>query len=162
MGHSGKIPTLSKQLLVFASEYKFSPVVLSQTLFPGILLTSHQEQKVEECSCHRQDSQLPQLFHARLQSGSCTDSTLHHSKNCRKFLTTQVLADSSMQVYIYAVQGKSLHLHLWRLDSLLNSNDNLIELDVKIENRRDNYKIPHFGIEHGLCGQMVIVRTRRT
>ena len=61
-------------------------------------------------------------------------------------------------IYVYAVQGKSLHTHIWNLHDLLESNSNLHELGKKIESDINNFVIPSGGIEAGLCNQVIIIQ----
>ena len=63
-------------------------------------------------------------------------------------------------IYVFAKQGKSKHTGLWHLDSLLKSNANLVKLGPKIESDLDNFVVAN-GIESGLCGQIVVLKTDR-
>ena len=59
-------------------------------------------------------------------------------------------------VYVFAKQGKSRHTGLWNLDSLIQSFENLEELDPKIQRDRNNYVIP-CGLQDGLAGQVLVL-----
>ena len=59
-------------------------------------------------------------------------------------------------VYVFAKQGKSRHTGLWNLDSLIQSCENLEELDPKIQRDRNNYVIP-CGLQEGLAGQVLVL-----
>lgn len=60
------------------------------------------------------------------------------------------------QVYVFARQGKSSHLGLWSLRKLMESNQNLVEVDPQRSNPVE-YVIPERGLREGLQNKVVIV-----
>ncbi|XP_068601191.1 actin maturation protease [Brachionichthys hirsutus] len=63
-------------------------------------------------------------------------------------------------VYILAKQGKSLRYQLWALDSVAQSNGQLRAMDPRRANDGTRYVVPRGGLEAGLAGQAVLLRTK--
>ena len=61
-------------------------------------------------------------------------------------------------VHVFARHGKSRHLGLWRLDKLLHSNANLMELDP--QKSPDDYIVPKEGLSTALGSQVVLLQKK--
>lgn len=91
---------------------------------------------------YQQDSQVETLFLA------------DHSSSA---VRSQLLSGLLDNVHVYAQQGKSSRIHLWPLDDLLQSNEQLNELDPKIVDNLSEFKIPKEGISQGLSNKVVLL-----
>lgn len=79
------------------------------------------------------------------------------SENDRKSLLKSIEQMSDEQVYVNARQGKSKHIGLWNLSSLLKSNRNLTEIAPKITSLPGEFITSNIGIT--LCSQVVVLRS---
>ncbi|CAH1792693.1 unnamed protein product [Owenia fusiformis] len=59
------------------------------------------------------------------------------------------------QVYVYARQGKSQHLALWKYDALAESNSQLVELGPDRELDDNTYILSEGSVKEGLCNKFV-------
>ena len=113
-----------------------------------------------------QDSEISQLFHATSVQEMLLESK-HDEQELSKELygvnvriathLTKFAQDEGSDVYVFAVQGKSVHTHLWKLESLLASNANLTEIAPKIEKNQDQFVVHKGGVKRGLCDKLVIL-----
>ncbi|XP_022076916.2 UPF0692 protein C19orf54 homolog [Acanthochromis polyacanthus] len=67
---------------------------------------------------------------------------------------------SVKEVCILAKQGKSLRYQLWSWDSVVQSNEQLRDMDPQKANDGTRYVLPLGGVEAGLAGQAVLLHTR--
>lgn len=94
----------------------------------------------------KKDRVLHNLYHLpEHTSEGDPDSLLHVSE-----------AACGGDVYVFARHGKSRHLGLWRLDELLQSNANLMELDPS--KSPDQYVVPSEGLSSALASQLVLLQ----
>ena len=98
------------------------------------------------------DHVLPRLLHATVNE-SCNDVALNFVDE---------------RTFVYAVHGRSTRTCVWSLDELLNSNDQLVDLDPRKQDIADGERlcdllIPLGGVREGLCGKVILLsRSRQT
>lgn len=80
----------------------------------------------------------------------------HHLKACFKQHPIKRFLDDNL-IYIFARQGKSVHLGLWSLRDLIESNGNLQEVDPRRSNPLE-YVIPDGGLSKGLKNKILLVK----
>lgn len=108
---------------------------------PGVLLGLEKNSITEALTLP--DPTLPWLF--SVAEGSCA---------CPAHCST------IKEIYVLAKQGKSLRYQLWTLDSIIQSNKQLRTMDPQRANDGSRYVVPEGGVEAGLAGQALLVRTR--
>lgn len=94
------------------------------------------------------------LGHKFTRDPHCKYLYHHISASSSRLPYTQTLND----VFVYARQGKSRHLHMWHLDSLLRSNNNLQEINPERAQESSQYRLPEGGVKAGLQGKMLMLR----
>jgi hypothetical protein len=67
------------------------------------------------------------------------------------------LLPSTDRVHVLALQGKSRHLGAWPLRDLVQSNENLRQLDPEREASELEYIVPEGGLQEGLCGKAILI-----
>jgi len=65
------------------------------------------------------------------------------------------------ELYLFARQGKSRHIGLWKYRELLQSNRNLVEVGLSMTCSGD-YVIPDGGIKEGLCSKVLVLSRKST
>eukprot|EP00092_Neocalanus_flemingeri_P011317 GFUD01012196.1.p1 GENE.GFUD01012196.1~~GFUD01012196.1.p1 ORF type:complete len:315 (+),score=124.40 GFUD01012196.1:80-1024(+) len=70
---------------------------------------------------------------------------------------SRLITGNNVKLLLLARQSKSLVLGLWDKEELVSSNNNLRMIDCKRE--LSEFMIPAGGVEAGLCGRMVLVRS---
>lgn len=91
----------------------------------------------------QKDSQMPQLY--SIKAG-----------NQNNTLTAVTNDIDEKDIFVLCKQGKSPHTGLWSLQALLQSNQNLSEVNPKIAQCIDDYVLPAEGIL-GICNKIVIL-----
>ncbi|ESN96636.1 hypothetical protein HELRODRAFT_68419 [Helobdella robusta] len=66
----------------------------------------------------------------------------------------------SKELYIFAVQGKSLKPHIWDLDQLLESNNQLRTVDPAMLRCKDEFCLPSYGSLSSLQGKILILNNK--
>jgi len=61
-------------------------------------------------------------------------------------------------LHVLALQGKSRHLSAWLLQDLVDSNENLRQLDPEREASELEYIVPEGGLGKGLCGKAILLK----
>ncbi|XP_046689270.1 UPF0692 protein C19orf54 homolog [Homalodisca vitripennis] len=91
------------------------------------------------------------------------DADHNHSPCCSRghnahwALVCGVLMAWDGKVCVAARQGKSKYLAVWPLDTLQQSNDNLMELDPKRVKDEKEYVIPAGGVKEGLASTFILI-----
>lgn len=69
----------------------------------------------------------------------------------------QRLLPTTDLVHVLALQGKSRHLSAWPLPDLVESNENLRQLDPERQASELEYIVPEGGLQEGLCGKAILI-----
>lgn len=111
-----------------------------QLYFPGVIFVTKKGAIVPtlETASH-QDTETPNIYHI---NGCITALEVEDQ---------QQITD----VYVYACQGKSVHTHVWYLNTLVKSNQQLMEIGSSIN--LEQFVVGEEGIEEGLCGKAVLL-----
>ena len=119
---------------------------------------------VLECIGSLQPTTEEILEHCYPTSGHSSHYTIspvefaHHLRACfNQHPLSEYLENN--QIYVLARQGKSVHLGLWSLKDLLESNANLREIDPKRSNLSE-YVIPDGGFRKELKNKIVVIRRK--
>ena len=69
---------------------------------------------------------------------------------------------SAAPIDVFIVHGRSSRTSLFPLDSLLDSNEQLVDLDPRRRNSPDlgnsiEYRVPDGGVKEGLCGKIILL-----
>ena len=106
---------------------------------------------------------MPSFIHATCQPDPAVPWLLHGCSNgSEKDVFGHQLAELTD---VFAVHGRSPHTSLWPLESLLNSNEQLIDFDprrqLSMDTENSDYCIPLGGVREGLCGKIVLLTRQR-
>jgi hypothetical protein len=67
------------------------------------------------------------------------------------------LLPNTVHMHVLALQGKSRHLSAWPLSDLVESNENLRQLDPERQASELEYIVPEGGLQEGLCGKAILI-----
>ncbi|GAB6026038.1 hypothetical protein CHUAL_012248 [Chamberlinius hualienensis] len=70
---------------------------------------------------------------------------------------SSLLSYDTVEVYIFARQGKSRHLEMWNYDALSLSNANLMELSPTLTQNAEQWILPEDGVNGGLRRKVILV-----
>ena len=117
--------------------------------FTGMLLTVSLEDLATSHVTHEADPELSCLRHAVCDNRSSLD----------------IVGQSS--TYVFVVHGRTTRTVLWSLDELLDSNDQLVNIDPRKHavlsdgDVHSEFIVPDGGVRAGLCGKVVLLMTSK-